>query len=312
MLNRIHAARERLAPHLTPTPLEPAPELGARTWLKLENANKTHSFKVRGALNTLLALDREALAGGIIAASSGNHAQGIAYAASKLGVNARIYMPASAPRKKVAGVRMWGVEPILHGTYDEAEIEAFRQVRETGIPYISPYNHPLVVAGQGTIGLEILDSLPDVSRVIVPVGGGGLIGGIAAALKESRSSVKVIGVCTAASPDMINEIQGTAHPLSYDTLADALPGPVEPGAITLDLTRRYVDELVMVGEEAISHAMRWMLSDAGWMAEGGGVVGLAALLDGILPADDPGGATVVVISGGNVDVAVLWQILAQA
>lgn len=311
MLVDILSARERLGAHLNPTPLEPAPGLGERTWLKLENANRTHSFKVRGALNALLALDREALAGGIIVASSGNHAQGIAYAASKLGVNARIYMPASAPRKKVAGVRMWGIEPILHGTYDEAEAEAMRQVRETGIPYISPYNHPLVAAGQGTIGLEILDSLPDVARVIVPVGGGGLISGIAAALKESKPSVQVIGVCTAASPDMINEIQGTAHPLSYDTLADALPGPVEPGSITLDLTRRYVDELVMVSEDAIARAMRWMLSDAGWMAEGGGVVGLAALLDGVIPADDPRGETVVVISGGNVDVGVLRRVLAE-
>lgn len=311
MLIDIRAARERLGAHLTLTPLEPVPGLGARTWLKLENANRTHSFKVRGALNALLALDRKALEGGIVAASSGNHAQGIAYAASKLGVKARIYMPASAPRKKVAGVRMWGIEPILHGTYDEAEAEAMRQVRETGMPYISPYNHPLVVAGQGTIGLEILDALPDVSRVIVPVGGGGLIGGIAAALKESKPSVKVVGVCTAASPDMINEIMGMKHPLSYNTLADALPGPVEPGSITLDLSRRYVDEWAMVSEDAIAHAMRWMIADAGWLAEGGGVVGLAALLDGILPADHPGGATVVVISGGNVDVGVLKQVLSQ-
>lgn len=311
-LSDVTAARDRLAPHLLPTPLEPAPGLGARTWLKLENANRTHSFKARGALNALLGLDDAARARGIVTASSGNHAQGIAFAAAQVGARAQIYMPESAPARKANGVRRWGSEPRFTPTYDDAEETARRVAREEGMTYVSPYNHPLVVAGQGTIGLEILDSLPNVARVIVPVGGGGLIGGIALALKEQKPSVRVVGVCAASSPDMINDLQGTHYPLDHHTLADALPGAIETGSITLDLTRRYVDELVMVTEDAIARAMRWMITDTGWLAEGGGVVGVAALQAGILPPDASVGSTgetVVVISGGNVDADTLRTIL---
>ncbi len=309
----IFAARTRLAPYLTPTPLERASGLGAHTWLKLENANKTHSFKVRGALNALRALDPSARARGVVTASSGNHAQGIAYAAQALGIHADILMSVNASPKKMAGVRRWGVKPILFGaTYDDAENEALRRARDEGLTYISPYNNALVIAGQGTIAMEIIDVLPDVRRVIVPVGGGGLISGVALAIKTIQPAARVIGVSPAASPDMLNTITGMAHPLSFETLADALPGAIETGSITLDLTRRYVDDLVLVSEDAIAHAMHWMIAHAGWLAEGGGVVGLAALLSGVLPMDADPGATVIVISGGNVDSTVITRVLNNA
>jgi threonine dehydratase len=309
-LEDVALARYRLAPHLTPTPLEGAPALGEQAWLKLENANKTHSFKVRGALNAMLALPPEARARGIVAASSGNHAQGVAYAAALLGVEARIVMPSGTARRKIAGVVRYGAEAILHGdVYDDAEHEARRLEQTGGLTYISPYNDAHVIAGGGTIGLEIYDVLPDVERVLVPVGGGGLISGIAVALKSLKPSVEVIGVNAAASPDMFNLIYGANHPLSHHTLADALPGEIEAGSITLDMTRRYVDRIVMVSEAAIAEAMRWMLSEQGWLAEGGGVVGIAALQSGVVPADR---RTAIVVSGGNVDADVIAGILAGA
>jgi threonine dehydratase len=299
-LGDVVLARYKLSRYLQPTPLEPTPGLGV--WLKLENANKTHSFKIRGALNALLSLPEEARSRGIITASSGNHAQGVAYAAHLLGVPAQIVMPAQTARRKVDGVRRWGNPTIIFtDDYDEAERTAIQRGQAENITYISPYNHPHVVAGQGTIALEILEAQPDVARVIVPVGGGGLISGIALALKALKPSVEVIGVNAAVSPDMFNFFYNEQRPLSYNTLADALPGAIEDGSITFELTRRCVDQIVLVDEEAIALAMRWMLAEAGWLAEGGGVVGVAALQSGqIAPLAE--GATVVVISGGNVDM----------
>lgn len=300
-------ARERLRPYLTPTPIELAPTLGENVWLKLENANKTHSFKSRGALNAILALPDDVRARGVVTASTGNHAQGIAYAAQLLGVRACIVMPNYAARRKVNGVRRLGAEAILHGdTYDAAEIEAHRLEREQGMTYISPYNHPDVIAGAGTVGLEIYDALPSIDRVIVPVGGGGLISGVGMVLKTLKPTVEVIGVNPLVSPDMYNIFYQLEHPLGYETLADALPGAIELNSITLEMTQRYVDRIVLASEESIAHAMRWMVFEQGWIAEGGGVVGVAALQSGTI---EPGGTTVVVITGGNVDGDVLRRVL---
>lgn len=304
----IALARYRLSRYLTPTPLEAASGLGEHVWLKLENANKTHSFKIRGALNAMLALDPEARARGIIGASSGNHAQGMACAANLLGLKVRIIMPASTAQRKVRGVIRWGSEPILFGEgYTEAEAEALRLRRESGLTFVSPYNDPHVVAGQGTIGLEIIDALPEVERVIVPTSGGGLISGIALAVKALKPSVEVVGVNLERSPAMYNLMYGTQLPVFEDSLADALPGEVEEGSITIDLVRQWVDRIVLVSEEAVAQAMRWMVADAGWMVEGGGAVGIAALLTDAV-ADD-GKRTVVVVSGGNVDANVLTRVL---
>lgn len=308
-LTDIEAAAERLRPYLPPTPLEPAPNFDS-VWLKLENANKTHSFKVRGALNTMLSLTPEERARGIVAVSTGNHAQGTAYAAHLLGLRAQVIMPEYAVRRKVAGVRRWGAEAVLFGeTYDAAEIEARRIEREEGKTFISPYNDPRVVAGGGTVGLEIMVVLPRVDRVIVPVGGGGLISGIGCAVKSRFPQAEVIGVNPAESPDMYNIFYDLDLPLGHDTLADALPGEIERGSITRDLVRQYVDRIVLVSEHDIARAMRWLVYDAGWVGEGGGVAGIAALMNGAIePA--PNRTTVVVITGGNVDADTLRAVLA--
>ncbi len=304
----ITLARFRLASHLAPTPFEAAVSLGANVWLKLENANRTHSFKVRGALNALLSLPEDVRGRGVVTASSGNHAQGIAYAAWLLGIEARILMPVYTAKRKVAGVRRYGAQAILFSDdYGEIEREALRIQRDEGLRYISAYNHPDVIAGQGTIGLEILDALPGIERVIVPVGGGGLIGGVGIALKSLKPSVEVIGVNAAVSPDMYNFFYNANEPLSHESLADALPGEIEPGSITFELARRYVDRIVCVSEDAIAGAMRWMIGQQGWLAEGGGLVGVAALQSGAVA---PGGVTAVVISGGNVDVETIARVLA--
>ncbi len=307
MLDQITLAGERLRPYLPPTPLEEAPTLGSGVWLKLENSNKTHSFKVRGALNAILSLSDSDRARGVIAASTGNHAQGVAYAANLVGVRACIIMPEQVARRKAAGARRYQAETILYGeTYEEAEAEAHRRADLDGMTYLSAYNHPDVIAGAGTVGLEIFETLSAVERVVVPIGGGGLISGVAAALKTLKPSVEIIGVNALASPDMYNYFYRLEHPVSHDTLADALPGGVEAASMTLDLVQQYVDRIVLVSEDAIARAMRWMVFEQGWIAEGGGVVGAAALQSGAVEADQQ---TVIVISGGNVDGDVLRRVL---
>lgn len=304
----VEAARERLAAHLPPTPLEAAPDLGANVYLKLENANRTHSFKVRGALNAVLSLDEAARARGLVTASSGNHAQGLAYAASLVGASARILMPTHTPQRKVNGVLRYGGEAVLHGdNYDETEAEAFRIAREEGRTFVSAYSDPRVIAGAGTIGLELIDQLPDIGRVVVCVSGGGLISGVALAMKSHRPDVEVIGVNAKSAPSMVNIIHHTAYPEVWDTLAEALSGGIDPESVTIPMTKQYVDRLLLVSEAQIAAAMRWMVDVQGWLAEGGGVVGVAALLHALIPADDV--PTAVIVSGGNVDGSTLRRVL---
>lgn len=307
----IALARYRVAPYLAPTPLEHAPGLGKSIWFKMENLNKTRSFKVRGALNAMLALDDKARGRGIVACSSGNHAQGVAYAAHLLNTSTRILMPRHTPRRKVDGVRYYGLEPILRGdNYDETETEARRLERDEGCTFVSPYNDPNVVAGAGTIGLEIYDSLPEVERVVVPVSGGGLISGIALGLKALKPGIEVIGVCAESAPAMYNLFYDTAHAQVWETLAEALSGEIEANSITIDLAQRFVDEIVLVSEAAIAGAMRWLLFKGGWVVEGGGAVGVAALQSGAIPPDNR--PTVVVLSGANIDESTLRQVLATS
>ncbi len=305
-LEEIAQARARIAPYLTPTPIEAAQGLGEGVWLKLENANQTHSFKIRGALNALLSLDEAARRRGVIAVSSGNHAGALAYAAQLSDVSAQILMPKTTPQKKIANVRRWGAEAILFGdNYDEAESEALRRA---GHPrsWISPYNDRAVIAGAGTIGLEILDQLPGVARVIVPVSGGGLLAGVATALKLRQPAIEVIGINARSAPAMYNAFHARQLAQVWDTLADALSGDIEAGSITIPICLRHMDAIALVDEAQIAAAMRYLLA-AGWVVEGGGAVGVAALLDEALPPVD--GATVVVVSGGNVDLSVLRAVL---
>lgn len=310
-LEDVLRARERIRPYIPPTPVEEANALPGRVFLKLENANKTHSFKVRGALNAMLALTDEERERGVITASTGNHAQGVANAARILGVKATIIMPESAARRKILGVKRLGAEIVLFGeTYDEAEEEAHRLQHERGMTYVSPYNDPDVIAGAGTIGLEILDAVKEVQRVIVPIGGGGLISGIATVIKSRDPSIEVIGVNPLTSPEMYNLIYDLEHTIGGESLADALPGKIEAGSITVEIVKQLVDRIVLASEEDIARAMRYMAFEQGWIAEGGGVVGIAALTNGAIPPEIPEGATVIVISGGNVDGDVLREALA--
>ncbi len=301
-------ARYRISPYLDATPLE---DVEPALWFKLENLNKTRAFKVRGGLNALLSLrDRQHIKG-LVACSSGNHALGVAYAAHLLGLRAKIFMPHNTSRRKIEGVERYGSEAVLWGdNYDEAEEEARRLEHKDKLTFISPYNNPNVVAGAGTIGLEIIDALPDVERVLVPIGGGGLISGIALALKSVKPDVEVIGVCAEAAPTMYNLFYGSAHPQIWETVAEALSGDIEPDSITVDLAQRFVDEVVLVSEEAVVEAMRWTLLKQGWVVEGGGVVGIAALRSGVVEQDDR--KTVVVLSGGNVDEERLLEIIQPA
>ena len=307
-LKKVEQARERIAGYLPPTMLEPALGLGENVWVKLENANRTHSFKIRGALNAVLSLDEKTRARGIVTASSGNHAQGVAYAAHLVGVSAKIIMPAHTPKRKVDGVRLYGAIPVLDcANYDDAELKARRLERDEGLTFVSPYNDPMIVAGAGTIGLEIVEQLPQVERVLVPVGGGGLISGVGLAVKARKPDVEVIGVNALSAPSMHNEFYGTQYTENWETLAEALSGWIEEGSITVDLVKQNVDQIVLVTEDHIANAMRWMIDEQGWIVEGGGAVGVAAMLRGIIKADKR--PTVIVISGGNVDGETLRRVL---
>lgn len=301
-------AEARIRPHLLPTPLERAPELGENIHLKLENANLTHAFKIRGALNAVLSLDEVARSRGIITASSGNHAQGVAYAAHLTQTRAHILMPKNTPDKKVRGVQRWGAHAIRYGdNYDQTEAEALRRARDEAMTYISAYNDWRVMAGAGTIGLEILDALPDVARVVVCVSGGGLIGGIATAIKAQRPQAEVVGVNAQAAPAMYNRFYQTALSEQWDTLAEALSGDIEADAITVPIALERVDRMLIVSEASIARAIRWMVDVQGWLVEGGGAVGIAAFLDGQL--QDDGRKTAIVVSGGNIDGATLRHVL---
>ncbi len=309
-IEAIRQAAQRIAPYVTPTRLEQAsdPErIGDQVWLKLENSNITHSFKIRGALNAMLSLSDEARQRGVIAASSGNHAQGIAYAAHQTGTRAQILMPPTTPQRKIDGVRRYGAEAVIVGpTFDDAEREAIRRAQDESLTYISPYNDANVIAGAGTVGLEIASQLPDVRRVVVGIGGGGLISGVACALKAHDPEVEVIGVCAEGAPAMYNFFHHGQLP-EQETLADALAGDIEAGSVTFDQVRRDVDQIVLVSEAQITDAMRWLVYRQGWIGEGGGVVALAAMLAGIVPQREQ--PTAVVVSGGNVDEATLRAVL---
>ena len=304
----VQRAQERLSAYLTPTPLEPAPALGRNVYLKLENANLTHSFKIRGALNALLSLDDAARARGVVTASSGNHAQGLAYAAHLTGTPATILMPAHTPRRKVDGVRRYGARVNLDSAnYDVAEARARQMAADDDLLYVSPYNDPRVVAGAGTVGLEIVGQLPDVARVVVCVGGGGLISGVGLAVKGRRPQAQVIGVNALSAPTMYNVFHGTQYPEVWETLAEALSGDIEAGSITLELALQVVDEMTLVTEAQIAAALRWLVDVQGWLVEGGGAVGVAALLANVIPAGDV--PTAVVVSGGNIDGDTLRGVL---
>jgi threonine dehydratase len=301
-------AEMKIRPFLAPTMLEPAPDLASDTFLKLENTQLTHSFKIRGALNAVLSLNDEERQRGIVTASSGNHAQGVAYAAHLTGTQAQVLMPKHTPQKKVRGVQRWGAEAVLWGdNYDETETEALRRARDEGLHYVSAYNDRFVMAGAGTIGIEIVRQMPDVERVLVCVSGGGLIGGVATAIKHLRPQAQVIGVGAQSAPAMYNRFHGTDYAEQWETLAEALSGDIEEGAITVPIVMNHVDNIVLVSEEQIATAMRWLVEVQGWLVEGGGAVGVAAVLHDVVPRNNK--KTAIVVSGGNLDASTLMRVL---
>lgn len=300
----IREARVRLKPHIRRTPILRADKIeaaaGCQVYLKPETLQVTGAFKIRGALNKTLSLPREAIANGIIGTSSGNHAQGLAYAAKMLGVKATIVILASTPEIKVANTRALGAEVIPFDGDTAARWKHVCELAEkNGYVAIHGFEDPMVMAGQGTIGCEILEDLEDVDTVIVPLGGGGLISGIATAIKETRPSVRVIAAEPALTPkyyqSRINK-ERTSMPL-LDTIADGLRISV-PGQNPFPIIEKYVDEIVLVDDEHIIAGMRSLARDAKLIAEPAAAIGIGALLAGAVKVR-PDEKVCVVLSGGN-------------
>ncbi len=283
---------------------------GTHAFLKLENLQMTGAYKERGALNKLLTMPAADRARGLIAASAGNHAQGVAYHGGRLGVTVTIVMPETTPIMKVANTRAHGARIVLFGAnYDEAYAEARRLEEAEGLTFVHPFDDPFVIAGQGTIGLEILDQVPDVDAVVVPVGGGGLISGLAVALKARRPGVRVVGVEAEAIPCMRAALSA-GKPVTLDpatTLADGI-AVKRAGDLTFEHVRRHVDELVTVSEEEIASAILYCLEKEKTVAEGAGAVAVAALMHRKIRGLD-GKRVVSVVSGGNIDVNLIARII---
>ncbi len=283
---------------------------GKSIYLKLENLQKTGSFKVRGAFFKISSMPEEVRARGVLTASSGNHAQGVAYSARELKIPSIVVMPESAPPYKVNAVKSYGSEVILHGQiYDEAYQKALELSERTGMTLIHPFNDPYIIAGQGTIGLEIMEDLPEVDTVVVPIGGGGLISGIALAVKElSRGRVKVVGVEPSTAAKTRRSLE-TGSPVSVSPQPTLADGVLTKGLgdVTFELISKYVDYVVEVEEDQIARAIYLLLERTKLLAEGAGALPVAALLS--RTAEIPGDKVVAVISGGNADLTTLYRIL---
>ena len=282
---------------------------GGKVWLKYENLQRTGSYKLRGALNRILTLPEDARKRGVIAASAGNHGQGVAVAAQLSGVQATIVMPSQAPLAKVSATRGYGARVILHGeVFDEAHAEALRIAEREGLTYVHPFDDPAVMAGQGTVALEILETAPEVDTLVVPIGGGGLIAGMAVAAKATRPNIRVIGVqAKGANATHLAFHDRYDGPLeSPQTIADGLLTRA-PGQHTLPLIRRYVDDVVTVSDESIAETVVLLMERAKTVAEPAGAVALAALLSGAVAAQRH--ASCAVLSGGNVDPNMMDRLL---
>ncbi len=312
-LSDIQAALGRIRDAIRVSPCTDSEAFSALTnnsvFLKLDNQQRTGAFKERGALNKLLTLNKEELARGVIAASAGNHAQGVAYHAGRQGVRARIVMPLTTPLTKVSSTRAYGADVVLHGAnYDEAYEKAVEQSRQEGFTLVHAFDDDAVIAGQGTLGLEILQQHPDIEAIVAPIGGGGLIGGIACAVKETNPAVRVFGVQPARIPSMkLAVAEGRPVTLSpAKTIADGI-AVRRAGERTLPLVQKYVDEIVMVEEEEIANAILLLLEREKTLAEGAGAAAIAAVLNHKLPLKNK--RIAVLVCGGNIDVTLLARII---
>lgn len=310
----LYTARQRIAPLVRRTPLVASDYLSQHTngivYLKLECQQETGSFKLRGAANKIFSLSAKERERGVITVSTGNHGRAVAYVAQKVGVPATICVSTATPQNKLDAMRRLGAELFVEGaTYADAEALAHRLMDERGLTMIAPFDDPLIIAGQGTIGLEILEELPQIDTVIVPLSGGGLLAGIALALKSADPGIRVIGVSQERGPGMWESLRA-GRPVAIveePTLADSLAGGIGlDNRYTFPLVQSYVDDVVLVSEAEIAAAMTFALSKHHLIVEGGGAVGIAALL-----ADKGsrlGQNTAVIVSGGNVDIPVLLKI----
>lgn len=308
-LDKIYHAAFALREVARRTDLIAAPRLAEGLYLKTENLQVTGSFKLRGAYYKISQLTEAERERGVIACSAGNHAQGVALAASRMGIPSVVCMPDGAPIMKVESTKRLGARvELVRGTYDDAHDRAVELQQQTGMTFIHPYDDELVMAGQGTIGLEILDQLPDVQAVVVPIGGGGLIAGVALAIKSLRPEVKVYGVQAAGAASMYDAWKAGSYRTfdRVDTFADGIAVKT-PGEQTFELIRRYVDDIVTVSEDEIAAAILALMENQKLVAEGAGATPVAAALFGKLPL--AGQKTVCLISGGNIDVNILSRVI---
>jgi len=310
-LDQVVAARHAIANVALQSPVLRSHVLSGLTGtpvaLKLENLQVTGSFKVRGAANRLLALSGEERARGIVTCSSGNHGKAVAYVAELLGIRATVCVPEWVDSSKLAAIRRYGAVAVLHGdTYDAAEQRSYEIQREQGSTYVNPFDDPLIIAGQGTIGLELLEQDPDLDTVLVPLSGGGLIGGIALAAKSANPKIRVVAVSAANARVMFESLK-SGRPLAFpeeETVASALSGGIGlDNRYTFQLVQDYVDEHLLVTEDEICEAMQFAAVELKLVVEGGGAVGIAALLSGKFAAH--GKHTAVVVSGGNIGLETL-------
>lgn len=308
-VKEIYDARERLKGHIKETPVVYAPNLGEDVYLKVEVLQDTGSFKLRGAYNKIATLTDEEAEKGVVACSAGNHAQGVAKSATERGIRSIICMPFHAPLSKVQATRNYGAEvELIKDSFDDAAAYAAKLSKEEGLTFIAPFDDEKVIAGQGTIGLEILEKIPDVDIIVVPIGGGGLISGVALAAKSINPDVKVIGVQTKISPSMYESVkEGKILTVKGgSTIADGIAVKT-PGKITYDIVREYVDEIVLVTEGEISSAILTLLERNKIITEGAAASTVAALM--YKKFSHKGKKVCCVLSGGNIDVTRVSKVI---
>ena len=283
--------------------------LGCNVWLKFENLQFTSTFKERGALNRLTALSADERRRGVIAMSAGNHAQGVAYHAKRLGIAATIVMPIGTPMVKIENTRSHDAEIIISGeTLEKAGEFAREHCLAHGMTLIHPYDDPLIIAGQGTIAIEMLEAVPELDTLVVPIGGGGLISGIAVAAKTLRPELRIVGVQAQLYPSMYNVVNDTALPMRGDTLAEGIAVKA-PGRITTAIVRRLVDDILLVNEDQIERALALLISIEKTVVEGAGAAGLAAVL--AAPEQFKGRNVGLVLTGGNIDTRLIASVLTR-
>ena len=306
----LEAAWKAVRHYLPVTPVVAAPQLGPSACVKVETVQPTGSFKVRGGIAAVAATREEEPGRAVVASSAGNHGLGLAFAASNVGAQVTVVVPTGASAAKVSALQQFDVRLVLHGEgYREAETHALELAASEGSRYVSPYNDPDVIAGQATLARELVEQVPDLGTVVVPCGGGGLLAGVILGL-EGRD-VRVVGVESEASPSMSTALAaGAIVPINVEpTVADGLAGNLEPGAVTVDIALSHGVQVLRVSEADIRSAMAFAAHKMGFVIEGAGAVGVAALRSGIVTPDPRGGRTVVILSGRNVAPKLLSEVL---